>query len=267
MTRGCRRLLIALLATACMPLTVAPGAGQVDGSKHDFSGRDAVGRRSAVCTFCHTPHRGYETRLAWNHTLSANVYRWTKLVTGGGTPYATISRTWQGPSRFCLSCHDGSVAIGDVSWFNGRSWTGSPIDSRTHNGDNVQIGTVTGDLTNNHPLSFPYPFAGIPSTYNGVTTGASALASGWRADPTTVGIRLFRQTGTNVSAGTAIGSTGIECSSCHDPHNDAGNVEDTFFLRGSREARDPNYICRKCHLAMGDYQQDESLHPHRPRFR
>lgn len=262
-----RSLMIGVLALANLSLTVWSGAGQVDGSKHDFSGRDAAGQRTGVCTFCHTPHRAYESRLTWNHTLSLNVYSWTKPATAGGTPYTSIGLGWSGPSRFCLSCHDGSVAIGDLAWFNSRSWTGRPLDSNTHDGDNVQIGTATGDLTNNHPMAFPYPFGGVPSTYNGVTTGPAALGSGWQPDPTVNGIRLFKQMGGVVTADPAIGASGIECSSCHDPHNEPRNVEDDMFLRGSTDARSPNYICRKCHLVMGDYEDDDSLHPHRPRFR
>ncbi len=56
-------------------------AGQVGGSKHDFSGKDAGSASSARCTFCHTPHRAIATRLAWNHTLSSNVFRWTRTAT------------------------------------------------------------------------------------------------------------------------------------------------------------------------------------------
>jgi hypothetical protein len=242
-----------------------PGAGQVDGSKHDFSGRDAGDGRSAVCTMCHTPHRAYRTTLLWNHTLANNVYRWSKVATVGGTPYPSIASNWTGSARFCLSCHDGSVAIGDIAWFNGQSWTGRPIDHNDHNGDNVQIGTASGDLTSNHPTAFPYPLAGVPSTYNGVTTAPGAIASGFRPDPTAAGIRLFKQVGGLVTAGTQAGATGIECSSCHDPHNSPSAVQDDYFLRGSTDARDSNYICRKCHLVMGDYRDDRSLDPHHPR--
>lgn len=246
-------------------LLATPGGGQVEGSKHDFSGQQAGNQQSAPCTFCHTPHRAIRTDPGWNHTLATNVYRWSKTVTGGGTSYPTIALNWSGSARLCLSCHDGSVAVGDVAWFNGQSWVGRPLDPNDHDGDNVQIGTSSGDLQNNHPFAFPYPLGGVASTYNGVTTGSGALGQGWQPDPTTLGIRLFRQTGNLVVAGTEAGATGIECASCHDQHNDPANVEDDYFLRGSRDARDSNYICRKCHLVMGDYQSDRRLDPHRPR--
>jgi hypothetical protein len=258
-----RLALATVLALTWLAQVALARAGQVEGSKHDFSGQNAGSATTGVCTFCHTPHRAYKTELAWNHTLASNIYTWTKSATDGGTPYPTIGPGWTGAARFCLSCHDGSVAVGDVAWFNGQSWTGNPIDPNDHDGDNVQIGTASGNLQNNHPMAFPYPFGGAPSTYNGVTTGAGALASGWQPDPTSNGIRLFKQVGGLVTAGTAIGATGIECSSCHDPHNNPSNVEDDPFLRGSTDVRDPNYICRKCHLVMGDYLDDDTLHPHR----
>ena len=95
-------------------------------------------------------------RHAWNHTLSRNIYRWSKTSTAGGTPYPSIGLTWAGAARPCLSCHDASVAIGDIAWFNGRSWGGRPLDNDNHNGDNVQIGSASGNLALNHPFSFPY---------------------------------------------------------------------------------------------------------------
>jgi len=239
----------------------APATEQVEGSKHDFSGDNAGNRTTGVCTFCHTPHRGYATQPAWNHALPGNTYTWNEGTLASGTPFPTISPTWPGASRFCLSCHDGSTAIGAVALFNGRSWLGGQaIDTDTHAGDNVQIGTVSGNLTNNHPFALPFPYGGAPSTYNGVTTSAGALAQSWQPDPTALGIRLFNEVGGVVSAGAVIGSSGIECSSCHDFHNGPG-VEDDSFLRGSTDDRDSNYICDKCHVDMPDYDTPQ-LHPH-----
>ena len=225
----------------------APGAG-ISGTAHDFSGNSSNTQTVGVCTFCHTPHRALQTRLLWNHTLSANTFSWDVTTTTGGTNMPTIAPAWQGPSKFCLSCHDGSVAIGDVAWFRAASRTGaSAINATRHDGDVYQIAGTTGQMAGNHPVAHPFPFNGSASTYNSVTTGAAALLSGWQADPTTTGIRLFIQSGTNVSAGTAVGSTGIECSSCHDPHNGSA-VQDVYFLRGSIDGdAAANYICLKCH--------------------
>jgi hypothetical protein len=141
------------------------------------------------------------------------------------------------------------VAIGDVNWFREASRTGAAaINSTTHDTGQFNIADpATGSMAGNHPVAHPFPFSGSASTYNGVATGAAALLSGWQADPSLAGIRLFIQSGANVSAGTAVGSTGIECSSCHDPHNGSA-VEDVYFLRGSIDGdSSDNYICLKCH--------------------
>jgi len=226
-----------------------PGTG-IAGSAHDFNGRAAGGTvTTGRCTFCHTPHRGQQTRLLWNHTLSANTYDWSDTtVTTGGTTLQGFDSTWQGPSKFCLSCHDGSVAIGDIAWFNLQAWTGAgALDATTLEGNARQIGTNTGDLMGNHPVAHPFPLSGAANTYNSVTTGAEAVLSGWVADPTANGIRLFNDDGSgNISAGTVAGNTGIECSSCHDPHNGT-SVQDVFFLRGEIGGTGVNYICTKCH--------------------
>jgi hypothetical protein len=96
-------------------------------------------------------------------------------------------------------------------------------------------------------VAHPFPFNGAPSTYNGTTSGPTVVASGWQADPSLNGIRLFNDDGAgNVSAGAVAGATGIECSSCHDPHN-GSQVQDVFFLRGTLTGNDTNYICLKCH--------------------
>ena len=119
-------LAVALLVvggSTAMAQSYTPGSG-FTGSPHDFSGIAAgnPGNPTATtggCTFCHTPHRALQQALLWNHTLSANTFSWEAgAVTAGGTPYPTIDTTWKGPTKLCLSCHDGSVAIGDIAWFN-----------------------------------------------------------------------------------------------------------------------------------------------------
>ena len=224
----------------------APGTG-ISGTAHDFTSRGALTETVGLCTFCHTPHRAPQTRLLWNHTLSELTYGWSDATTTvGGTPLPTFDKTWQGITKNCLSCHDGSVAIGDVAWF--RSEGPKTILSENHDtpGDPALI-APGGDLLGNHPVAHPFPFNGAASTYNGVANGTEAVASGWQADPTSLGIRLFIDNGAgNVSAGTAVGQTGIECSSCHDPHNGTG-VIDEFFLRGMLTGIATDYICQKCH--------------------
>ena len=223
----------------------APGTG-IQGTDHDFSNKatEPVG----LCTFCHTPHRAAITRLLWNHKLTDNTFKWTDVTaTVNGTPLPTFTKAWQGTSKNCLSCHDGSVAIGDILWFN----KGGPKNllNQKHDADDYTVG-LGGIMNGNHPVAHPFPFSGAVSTYNSVTSGSQVLASGWQADPQTYGIRLFTDTGTDVVAGATSGKTGIECASCHDPHN-GSTVKDEYFLRGKLTGTGPpaaeSYICIKCH--------------------
>lgn len=225
-----------------------PGSGIV-GSPHDFFGYQAGGSKTGACTFCHTPHQGYQTKLAWNHTLPNTDYSWSDYTaTSGGTPLPTIRSAWEGPTKFCLSCHDGSVAVGDIGWFAGRSWTGpDAIDSTKLSGDGSQISTFMARMGGNHPVAAPYPYLLTANTYNGVTTGSGVKLSDFNPDPTPLGIRLFKNPGgQDVFAGPSPGKTGIECTSCHGVHNESGVVVDKPLLRGTNGGGAGN-ICKKCH--------------------
>ena len=245
MTMGAVLLAVGLAG----PAGAAPGDGLAL-SAHDFT--DDASTAVGVCTFCHTPHRAQQTKLLWNHTLSSQTYSWQDTtVTTGGTPLPTFDANWQGVSKNCLSCHDGTVAIGDVAWFDATPNQNLFIDTHSAPTDPYLITFAnpgSGDMDGNHPVAHPFPFQGAASTYNSVTTGAPAVLSGWQPDPESLGIRLFNDDGSgNVSAGAVVGQSGIECSSCHDPHNTAGKVVDVYFLRGTLTGNDTNYICLKCH--------------------
>lgn len=242
-------LLIYLLASLARAGS-APGTG-IAGSTHDFSGRTAGNTTTGTCTFCHTPHRATKTRLAWNHTLPARDYTWGPdyTVTDGGTPLPTIRQDWLGPTRFCLSCHDGSVAIGDIAWYNKQSWTGANAIDQTkatsHGaGPGFTIEDFMKDMIGNHPVAAPYPYLRARNTYNGVTTGTGVRMDRFAPDPTASSsgrIRLFRNVGGTVLAGAVAGNTGIECATCHGVHNEAGVVQKSPLLRS-------NDICKECHL-------------------
>ncbi len=221
------------------------GSG-IAGTDHDFSGgATPVG----LCTFCHTPHRALSTMLLWNHTLSTNTFKWDETKTTAGTNYPSFKGdTYKGPTAKCLSCHDGSVAVGDIAWWKG----GKPaiLDNTKHGaGDANNVG-LGGAMAGNHPVAMPYPYLGAGNTYNSSTTGSAIASAEWVGDPATNGIRLFNDDGTGaITAGAVAGKTGIECSSCHDPHNSA-SVKDVYFLRGTLAGSTGGaggYICLLCH--------------------
>ena len=94
-------VLAALVGVAAGPSTAAPGDG-IAGTAHDFT--DNANESVGLCTFCHTPHRAEQTKLLWNHELSAQTYSWSDTtVTTGGTELPTFDASWQG--GFFCPCH------------------------------------------------------------------------------------------------------------------------------------------------------------------
>lgn len=242
------------LAPALALAQFTPGAG-IANTPHDFAndpGNVQVGGTSiqvGACTFCHTPHKAYKTQLLWNHTLSQSNFAWDVPSTTAGTTFPTLSgQNYTGVTTKCLSCHDGTVAIGDVGWWlEGKP--GTPLNNVKHVAPEPANIANGANMAGNHPVAMPYPYQNTTNTYNGVTTGAGAVLSEWVSDPQTNGIRLFNDSGTGVmTAGAVTGKTGIECSSCHDPHNK--QAVDDLFLRGKLTGNTggpSGYLCLKCH--------------------
>lgn len=232
---GKRIGLILLIALAPNIGWLAPGDG-IGGSAHDFSG---MGNQSTdKCTVCHTPPKEASDRPKWNHTLSTSTFSWTATETFAGTSYPTFEGdNYQGTTAQCLGCHDGSVAVGDIA-----SWAGGSPRPLTDMSKAGHLTTFSGRMDGNHPVAMPIPWNNMPSTYNRVTTGRSIVLSEWQANPETLGIRLYHDDGSgNIVAGPVPGRAGIECTSCHEPHNGEG-VEGSKFLRGTAAG-----ICIKCH--------------------
>ena len=250
------KLLIVMVIVALMPAVASAAPGALAGSHHDFSGGTATTGSEAfttgLCTFCHTPHKAISTLPLWNHTLSANAsFAWDVTSTTAGTTYPSFANTYNGPTARCLSCHDGSVAVGDIAWFGEGKPTsilvgGEEMTTHKHGEtDPMNVG-FGGHMKGNHPVAMPYPFGGVGNTYNGVATGSAIITAEFQSAPLSP-IRLFNDRGTgDIVAGAVAGKTGIECSSCHDPHNTQA-VGD-LFLRGTLGGNDTNYICLKCHI-------------------
>lgn len=226
------------------------GAGLLN-SSHDFTSNALDGAPSVgLCTFCHTPHKASSTLLLWNHTLSKNTFAWDVAATTAGTALpAFAGNGYTGPSAKCLACHDGSVSIGDVGWFAGAGRTGSASLNPSGIGAvKFQVGK-RGVMNGTHPVAIPYPLNGVPNIYNGSVTGARLATNDFVPDPTANNIRLYSDVGGGQIVGkVAAGKTGMECTSCHDPHNKAAN--EVMFLRGKLVGATvaDGYLCLQCHV-------------------
>ncbi len=259
-------LFATLLPAAAM---AAPG---IRNSAHDLSSSSAATVHNSVdnqiCKYCHTPHQAQSTQLLWNHTATANnVANWGNDLDGNaltattaGTPLPTTVR---GGSKRCLGCHDGSVAIGDVSNAGGGQ-KGVIAGLENINGytdangkliDAAKVIGVGGNMGGNHPVSIPY--AG-QTGYNNSDSKATAddnignyfkatnagctSATGWCTDSPASDGR--NGAAINLIPNAAGGQTnfGIECSSCHEPHNKYGFAN---FARVDNTVA--SGLCRSCH--------------------
>jgi predicted CXXCH cytochrome family protein len=236
---------------------------QIRNTAHDLSSSSTVasGVKSTtsnqICVFCHTPHNARSTRLLWNRADSAAVPSWGLDMDGNavtatieGTPLPTTVAALNSGSQRCLSCHDGTVAIGDV--LTGTDPTMATVAGRVTaagmmdpaNPARVAAG---GNLGGNHPISIPY--AG--------EAGSSALGDGsagnYYAEFTDV--TCTSPSGVCTSAGTTDGKNGlavnlvqtgavstVECSTCHEPHNRYAFAK---FLRVDNTVA--SGLCRSCH--------------------
>lgn len=175
------------------------------------SGSSVTTQGSLGCTFCHAPHSGIGgTTPLWNQTLSNQSY----------TLYTSTTYKQQGTqpalgrsSSLCLSCHDGTVAVGQSAVYGKIPTTG------TMNNTDV-LGT---NLSSSHPFSMLKPLKDAPNM------AASLVAQGKTADPTGA-VKLI--------AGN------VECISCHNPHVQATDrVAQKFLVRDSSNGK----MCLACH--------------------
>jgi predicted CXXCH cytochrome family protein len=159
---------------------------------------------SQVCLPCHTPHNALlfgEENVLWNHAETGETF----------VMYSSTAGQPEGPSKMCLSCHDGVTAIDN---YGGTGGTGITITG------SANLGT---DLSNDHPIGIEYPTAS-PAEYNDPTTFAPGIGSG-------PGVQLVELNGVER----------VECTSCHEPHNNGlGN-----FLRVPIQE---SYLCLQCHI-------------------
>lgn len=189
-------------------LSPALARSQVAKTVHNLSatgpGQIKAAKVRDVCVFCHTPsHKAPKTRALWNRDLPPTAY----TLYESSTLEATL-RQPTGASRLCLSCHDGTTALGTLRV--------PPA------GGVVAIGKLHGraslgtDLSDDHPVSFVYD-------------SALALRDGELADPAALPKSLpLDQT------------QQLQCTTCHDPHQDRYRQ----FLRIDDRA---GVLCTSCH--------------------
>lgn len=258
--------------------------------------------QTQICIFCHTPHSAISaTSLLnaplWNHTLSSQTYTLTnqKNPTGqiANTPNLIMNSTYMGgiqpdgDSELCLSCHDGTVAIGSLN---------NPYGTET-------VTSLNGDVTSSGMLNTSSPaymgtgknpgdpilshyFFSIPmndrllysSYYNSACAGGPNtyyLKYPWTGDvnapgqgrevtlrPTTnpydgtqgiSGATIKTYASTDYAKADPNYSYGVQCSTCHDPHLwwTSGGQSCDFLVAGACPSGPTGTtpLCLACHIS------------------
>jgi len=182
----------------------------ITGSPHDFSSGATWNSTGEICVPCHTPHHAMSTEAPlWNHEESVATYTMYDN-TVSSTFDATPETEPDGPSKLCLSCHDGTVGLGNFG-------------PNTGNTDYV-TGTalLDTDLRDDHPVSFTYD-------------DTLATTDGELYDPTT---QISGLGGTIAEDMLFAGK--VQCASCHDPHD---NINTNFLLKSNASS----LLCLTCH--------------------
>lgn len=177
-------------------------------TKHNLSvsgpGTVKATTESEICIFCHTPHNSRPNAPLWNRNdpgLTYTLYTSSTMQASPGQP--------DGSTLLCLSCHDGTIALGSVvsrpSIINFS--TGSFMPSGLSN--------LTKNLRNDHPVSFVYS-SGIATTDGQLKAPAA------------------------ITPPVTLESGKMQCTSCHDPHK---NIYSDFLVATSQNSN----LCNSCH--------------------
>ncbi len=175
MTAPTARILGLLLSAAAVFCVGSPGLAQISDTKHNLSISGPGPIKSTVeeeiCVFCHTPHKARrDIPYLWNRADSTANY----TTYESSTLYATVGQP-TGASKLCLSCHDGTIALGAV--------LSRPTEIPFAGGIRFlpegpsKLGT---DLSDDHPVSFVYDENLAAS--NGELASPSSLTGRIRVD-------------------------------------------------------------------------------------
>lgn len=212
---------------------LAAGTG-IAGSKHDMTSVALSGTttETRICAFCHTPHHaemfaGQDYMPLWSRPdMGATGFAQYDSATFDAANIdgiGDITDPMNGPTRLCMSCHDGVVAID--SYYGSTGTLTSVRDDDTWGGISIVDGF---GLSNDHPVGFDYiQVAAQDDEIIATPTFASsgvAVADVLYADQTFVGEMV------------------MTCSTCHDVHN-TKNTEDYFLY----ETNDGSALCLTCH--------------------
>jgi len=162
--------------------------------------------QNQVCLPCHTPHNAKIAEdgsgmALWNHAMTEQTFEMYTTAAGHQGGQP------EGSSKLCLSCHDGATAIDS---FGGNEEFFNNVRIAADRPSNLGI-----DLRDDHPIGIQYPPPDL---------------TGYNDKSTFSGVKVV----------TINGVDRVECTSCHDPHDNSLGM----FLR---QTLDGSALCLECH--------------------
>ncbi len=209
---GIRKCALLIFIAGLMIVQGSAAFAGIRGSLHDFS---AMGWTDEICLPCHTPHNAKLAPEAppdsplWNHEVTTAVFDLYEST----TLEATVEQP-SGPSKLCLSCHDGTLALDS---YGGNMGSGGNIPGVPGQPGSRNLGV---DLRDDHPVSFRWEHQSIVS--------CTVACHDMHGDNFSYPLRFYEHR--------------VECSTCHDPHAN-GPAGYTML----RMTNDDSALCLICH--------------------
>jgi predicted CXXCH cytochrome family protein len=198
-----------LFAVVLFAAAAMAQSGDVLGSHNLSTGGSSrvQGQMQAACLYCHVPHSGPNKTALWGQRLSTSSYSTYVSDTAANT---TTQPELGADSSLCLSCHDGTVAVGQVTPYGPYMMQGKwdPLGSQ---------------LQSSHPFSLQLPIKDASDL-------VSSLAANGKTADQTGAVKLLKGN--------------IECTSCHEPHNQYVDMQSQNFLVLINKK---GAICTACH--------------------
>ncbi|MCC0006855.1 MAG: hypothetical protein H6876_01855 [Hyphomicrobiaceae bacterium] len=241
-------------------------------TKHNLSVTgpgDVRSQEDRICVFCHTPHAANDKAPPplWNRKLSGATYRpYESSSFDAGKRVGWLESAGRGQpggaSKLCLSCHDGTVALGSVLVLDGRqnqniNVSGTAPDGTIPEGKGASTGFTRRlgvDLTNDHPISFTFD-------------DRLAAEDGELRRPSSTPELGPPRPGPDPEL--PLTDKQLQCTSCHDPHVRDVVAENIKFLRLNRfqeiPAVGPFFDKRRDQICLGCHEKEgwvDSAHAH-----
>ena len=211
---------IAFVAVLLASHAALNGQGSIATTKHNLSvsgpGTVRAQSETQICIFCHTPHNSRTQAPLWNRNDSGGTYTMYWSATMDAYASAAAAPQPNGNSKLCLSCHDGTLALG-ATVASGTIPMSGGITTMPVSGAYFGL-----DLSGHHPVSF-------------VVTDALVSTNNSKGD---VPLKTLAQMRTSTVV-KLDPSNRVQCTSCHDSHK---NPYGSFLRAASTDS-----ICLGCH--------------------